>query len=188
MHQQPTDIHMMTYCLWWWAISVDLGGALLTLGQMDWEELSIITTDPLARLYVRGMAKAEKPWQRILQTDPNRTSAVKASDILYYSWLIRAVFRKYLLWLIIGALLLFGLNGLGTLFFQDKDISFALIGLAPILTTFGIYMAGLFGWFFMALISMFNSRQSISRSRMQSRQNCEPQSVCLCITNKNYRR
>ena len=190
MHQQSTDIHTMSYCLWRQALSGDPDGALLALEQMDCEELSVLAADLLARLYVRAgrLAEARTLWQRILQVDPNYTPAAKALNKLDSPWLIRAVAKRYSLWFGVGGLLLFALYGLGTLLFGDKDASFALMGVATILTVLGIYLAGLFGWAFMTVVSLFGFGQSIYSPRMQSGRDCESQSGDLNTNSPRYRR
>jgi hypothetical protein len=186
MNQQLTDIHEVSHHIWRQALSVDPDGALLTLEQIDWEKLSAMTADLLARSYIRGMAKAKTLWQRILQTNPNCIPVVKASNKPDSPWPIQAMARKYSLWFSVKGPLFLKLYGLVTLFFRNKDASFAQTGVALNLTAFGIYMLSLFGWIFMALILVFNSRQSITCSRMQSSQNSEPQSGFSYISNKNY--
>lgn len=181
MHQQSTDIHSMSYCLWRQALSGDPDGALLALEQMGLEELSVLAGDLLARLYVRAgrLTEARMIWEMILQADPNYAPAVIALDKLNSPWLIRAVAKRYSIWFGWGGLLLFALYGLGTLLFGDKDASFALMGVATILTVLGIYLAGLFGWAYMTAESLFGFGQSIYSPRTRPGRGRESQSACL---------
>ncbi|MGB2865387.1 MAG: hypothetical protein WBC05_18805 [Sedimentisphaerales bacterium] len=190
MHQQQIDIQSISYHLWRQALSGDPDGTLLALEQMDCEELPVLAADLLARLYVRAgrLAEAKTLWQRILQADPNYAPAAKALNKLDSPWLIRAVTRRYSLWFAVGGLLLFALYGLGMLFFGDKDASFALVGTATILTVLGVYLAGLFGWAFMTVVSLFGFGQSIYSSRMQPGRGRESQSGCLDTNTPHYRR
>jgi hypothetical protein len=188
MNQQLKNIHKVSCRLWRQTLSVDPDGMLMIPKQTVWEELFVMTADLLVLLFVRLMAEVRTLWQRILQTDLICSPAVKASDKSDSPWLIRAVASKYSLWFSVEESLLLGLYGLVTLFFRYKDTSFTPTGVAPILIVFGICMLDLFGWIFMVLILKFNSRQSITYSRMQFGQNSEPQPDFSHINNKNYRR
>lgn len=169
MHQPSTEIRTMSYRLWRQALSDDPDGALLALEQMDREELFVLAADLLARLYVRAgrFTEARMFWERILQADPNYAPAVKALNKLDSPWLMRAVAQRYSLWFGVGVLFLFALYGLGTLLSGDRDASFALMGVATILTVLGIYLAGLFGWTYMTAESLFGFGQSIYGPRTQ---------------------
>jgi hypothetical protein len=151
MVQQTTDIHTMSYHLWRRALAGDSDGVLLALENTRWEELPLLTADLLARLYVRKgrLTEARIIWERILQVDPHYPPAVEAVNKLDSGWLIGALAKKYSLWFGVGGLLLFALYGLGMLLVGNNDPSFALTGVAVILTVLALYLAGLaglFGW------------------------------------------
>lgn len=180
----------MSYRFWRQALSGDPDGALLALEQMDWEELSVLSADLLARLYVRvgRLTEARMVWERILQADPNYAPAVKALNKLDSHWLMRAVAKRYSLWFGVCGLLLFAFYGLGTLLFGDKDASFALMGAATILAVLGIYLAGLFGWAYMTAESLFGFGQSIYGPPTQLGQGRESQSACFHTSAPCHRR
>ena len=169
MHEQPVDIHTISCRLWRQALSGDSDGALLALEQMEWTELTVLAADLLARLYVRAgrLAEARMVWQSVLQADPNYAPAVAALSKLDSPWLMRAVAKKYSVWFGVWVLFVFALYGLGTLLFSDKDASFAVMGVATILTVLGIYLAGLFGWAYVTAESLFGFGQGIYSPRMQ---------------------
>ena len=174
MHQKPIDIHEKSCRLWRQALSGDPDGALLVLEQTDQAELTVLSADLLARLYVRAgrLVEARMLWQGILRADPTYPPAVKALDKLDSPWLMRAVAKKYSLWFGGVVLMLFALYGLGTLLYS-KDASFALMGVAMILAVLGVYMAGLFGWACLTVKSLFGFGQSVYNQRMQLRRSGE---------------
>lgn len=167
MHEQPIDIHTMSFSLWRQALSGDSEGALRALERMDLTELTVWSADLLARLYVRAgrLAEARALWQRILQADPNYSPAVKALHRLDSPWLLRAVARKYSLLFGLGVLLLFALYGLGMCLLGDKGVSFALMGMATVLAVLGIYLAGLFGWVYVTAETLFGFGRSTHSPR-----------------------
>ena len=181
MPPQSTDIHAMSHCLWRQALSGDPDGALLALEQMDGEELPVLAADLLARLYVRvgRLAEARMVWESILEADPSYSPAVKALNKLDSPWLIRAVAKKYSFWFGLGGLFLFALYGLGMLLFGDEDASFALMGVAIILTVLGIYLAGLFAWAYMTAESLFGFGHSTYSPRTQPGRGRESKSAGL---------
>lgn len=172
MYQQTTDIHAMSYHLWRRALAGDSDGVLLALEKMRWEELPLLTADLLARLYVRRgrLTEARIIWERILQIDPHYAPAVEAVNKLDSPWLIGALAKKYSLGFGVGGLLLFASYGIGTLFLGDKDPSFALTGVAIILTVLALYLAGLaglFGWACTTVLSPLGFNRSLCSPRMQ---------------------
>ena len=169
----------MSYRLWRMALSGDPDGALLVLEHMDRAELTVLSADLLARLYVRAgrLAEARMLWQRILQADPNYAPAVAAMNKLNTPWFMRAVAKKYSSCFVWVGLLLFAMYGLGTLLYGE-DTSFALMGVATILAVLGVYLAGLFGWAYMALESQFGVVQGIYSPRTHPRLGDESQSGC----------
>ena len=175
--QQSIDVHTMAYRLWRQALSGDPTGAMMVLEQMDSTELSVLSADLLARLYVQAgrLAEAGMLWQRILQVDPNYAPAVEALNSLNSPWFIRAVAKKYSSWFGWVGLVLFALYGLGTLLY-GKDPSFALMGVATILAVLGVYLAGLFVWAYLTVESQFGFGQGIYSLRMQPRRGDESQS------------
>ena len=168
MSEQQIDIHTMSYRLWRQALSGDPVGAMMVLDQMDPAELTVLSADLLARLYVRAgrLAEARALWQRVLQADPNYAPAVEALNRLDSPWLMRAVVKRYSSWFAWVGLLLFALYGIGTLLYS-KDASFALMGVATILAVLGVYMAGLFGCAYLTVESRFGVGQGVYNSRMQ---------------------
>ena len=163
MAQELMDARSVSYRLWRQALSGDPEGALLALEEMDWEQLTVLSADLLARLYVREhrLADARAVWQRILQVDPQYAPGVTALRKLDSPWLVRAVVRKYSLLFGVGILLLFALYGLGVWFLGDEDVPSVVMGMATVLAVLGIYLAGLFGWAYMAMDSLFGSGRSV---------------------------
>jgi hypothetical protein len=162
MHPQAQDTTTLSYRLWRQALSGDPDGALRALEQMDGDELTVLSADLLARLYVRTarFAEARMLWQRIVQADPSYAPAVRALNKLDSPWLIRAVAKQYSWWFGGGVLLLFALYGLGMSLLGDKEVPFALMGIATILAVLGSYLAGLFGWAYITADSLFGFSQS----------------------------
>ena len=190
MHQQPADIHTMSYRLWRQALSGDPDGALLALEQMDGEELCVLAADLLARLYVRAgrLTEARVIWESILQADPNYVPAVKALNKLDSPWLMKAVAKRYSLWFGVGVLVLFALYGLGTLLFGNRDASSVLMAAATILAVLGICLAGLFGWAYMTANSFFGFGQGNYSPPTQPERCSESQSGCLHASTPRHRR
>ena len=174
MHQQPIDIHEESYRLWRQALSGDQDGAMLALEQTDRAELTVLSADLLARLYVRvgRLVEAKAIWQKVLHADPSYAPAVRALSKLDSLWLMRAVAKKYSLWFGGMVLLLFAFYGLGKLLYSD-DASFSLIGVAIILAVLGVYMAGLFGWACLTAESLFGFGRGIHSPLMRSRRDGE---------------
>jgi hypothetical protein len=169
MQQQPVDIHTRSYRLWRQALSGDSDGALLELETIAWEDLSVLAADLLARLYVRTgrLAEARMLWEAILRIDPTYSPATRAMNKLNSLWLVRTVIRKYSAWFCMGLLLLLASYGAAALFLGNREPSFALVGTATVLAVLGIYLAGFFGWAYLAANSLFAVDRSIHRPPTQ---------------------
>jgi hypothetical protein len=171
MHQQPIDVHVMSHRLWRQALSGDPDGALLALEQMDLTELTVLSADLLARLYVRAgrLAEARTLWHRILQADPAYSPAVKALNKLDSAWLAWTVAKKYSLWFGAAVVAFFALYGLGVCFAGGGDVPIALMGITMFIAMLGVYLAGLFGWACVIAASLFGSDRSSNAFRTQPR-------------------
>ena len=188
MHQNLTDIHNVPCHLWWQTLFSDPCEVLLIPEQMDWEELTVLATDLLARFYIRAgrISEAKILWQKILQIDPGYPLAVKVQYILNSPWFIWAVIRSYSLWFAFAGLFHFALYGLGVLFSMTKDSFFVLVGVITILTVLVINLASLFGGAFVMLMSIFDFSQSTNIYRMNSWQSCESISDSLYTSVQYY--
>lgn len=188
MNQQPVDIHTISYRLWQQALAGDPDGALLELEQMDWADLSVLSADLLARLYVRTdrLDEARALWQGILRVDPNYPPAVNALNTLNSPWLVRAVAKRYSVCFGVCVLILFALYGLGMCILGGNGVPFALMGMAAVLAVLGIYLAGLFGWAYITMESLFGPSQGINSTGMRPGRGREHQSAYSATSAPRY--
>lgn len=173
MTQQATDPNALASHLWQLAMSGDQEAAMLYLERMDGGELTVLSADLLARLYVRTgrFSEAYVLWQRILMADPSYLPARKALGKLDSYWLPAAVAKKFSQWFGIGVLVLFALYGAGMMVFGHQDPAHSLLGMATVLSVAGVFLAGLFAWAYIAAESLFGiapTRYTSASARAQS--------------------
>jgi len=169
MSRRAMDLTTVAHELWRQALSGDTEGAMLALERMDCGDLTVLSADLLARLYVRvgRFAEARELWQRILQADPDYRPAVNALRKLNSFWLVRAIARKYSLRFAWGGLVLLALYGVAMLVVGAENASFAQFGAALVVAVLGAYLAGLFGWVYLTAESLFGYGGSVYGPRVQ---------------------